>query len=88
MYLNLDLLYNTYIYLFPLFYYSKCQSEFLVYCPIKTKSIYKYFESYYNFTLRYSAIEITLDKVRFQDYTFYKCKPFNLDKQHLEFLKR
>ena len=42
MYLNLDLLYNTYNYIYPLFYYKYCNndSECEVYSPITKKSVY------------------------------------------------
>ena len=40
MYLNLDLLYNTYIYLFPLFYYKDNYGHYEVYSPMTFKSVF------------------------------------------------
>ena len=39
MYLNLDLLYNVYKFLFPLFYYKSIQGSCIIYLPITKKSI-------------------------------------------------
>ena len=42
MYLNLDLLYNTYKYLFPLFYYGDGCNYYAIYSSMTKKSIYLY----------------------------------------------
>ena len=52
MYLNLDLLYNTYKYLYPLFYYGDNYGKREVYSPMTFKSVLVNFsDNYFSLTL-------------------------------------
>ena len=99
MYLNLDLLYNVDIYLFPLFYYNinSIHSQSFVYCPITKKSAYQY--NNYNYDYIYYDHITNLCKCKnnktgsfYYDIDFItryytKCKPIFLDKEHIKYLK-
>ena len=97
MYLNLDLLYNVDIYLFPLFYYYSNSSQYFVYCPITKKSVYQY--NNYNYDYIYYDHITNLFKCKnnetgsvyygidFIVKLYTKCKPFFLEKEHIKYLK-
>ena len=103
MYLNLDLLYNTYKYLFPLFYYGDGCNYYVVYSSMTKKSIYinypfiKYYcdfitfkiQSYNNENSIYNMppFTITEEYIQISEKSIYKVKPFKLDKETTSFLK-
>ena len=82
MYLNLDLLYNTYNYLFPLFYYQHYSNLYEIYSPMTKKSVYK--NSLEDISYYYS---ITETEFNMSGIKFIRCKPFKLDKLSFEYLK-
>ena len=102
MYLNLDLLYNTYYYLFPLFYYKHYYYKIdIVYSPMTKKFLFKYpsHSIYYDFItkkrcclkskmigLYYNCI-FTENAFNWNGNIYNKCKPFKLDYEDLYFLK-
>ena len=103
MYLNLDLLYNVNDYLYPLFYYKQkygrkvyCpitkksivnHDDTIIYYDyitfnyhfIENNIIFNFPNDIYYFTQENSLILTNIDG--------YKCDPFYLDKDKLEFLK-
>ena len=102
MYLNLDLLYNTYNYLFPLFYYQYYSDDlYEIYSPMTKKSVYKNcdYVIYFDFiTKKYEYLAKIFDfddtdfistenTLMYYDSILEKCKPFKLNKEYLYFLK-
>ena len=100
MYFNLDLLYNTYKYFYPLFYYEDNYGGREVYSPMTKKSITKSL----NWTTYFDYITKKLNndgrKSRFiqtrihsentlniDGFIFDKCDPFKLNSEDLYFLK-
>ena len=102
MYLNLDLLYNTYNYIYPLFYY-KDNYDYgrQVYSPMIKKSVYKNacgitYSDYITKKYKYKGVSFfddtgyifTENTINFNvSFIFNKCKPFKLTKEDLYFLK-
>ena len=92
MYLNLDLLYNVNIYLYPLFYYKDASFE-QVYCPITENSVYFYNNVFLTFDSSNNPVykkdhTITKDTIYYENIVnFNKCKPFKIDKEYLKYLK-
>ena len=72
MYLNLDLLYNVEIYLFPLFYYQKHDILIYVYSPITKKSFTGFYYSKPRDPLYFDHITLNFccEKPEPQDYPF------------------
>ena len=100
MYLNLDLLYNVDIYLFPLFYYrnkSFFNKIFRVYSPMTKKSMYIEidFDCKYIYCDHITFVYKNKNIKRLFDYDiniylaelYTKCKPFFLEKKYIEYLK-
>ena len=92
MYLNLDLLYNTYNYLFPLFYYQYYSDLYEIYSPMTKKSVYKDSLddiSYFDYITDNLALDYSITETEFNmsGIKFIRCKPFKLDKLSLEYLK-
>ena len=99
MYFNLDLLYNTYKYLYPLFYYGKRE----IYSPMTKKSINKYvfnwttylFIDYITKNFKYNNRNISFTETRIftenklyrNGYIYNKCNPVKLTEKKLHFLK-
>jgi len=86
--MNLNLLYNIYDYLYPLFYYSwdiNCDLE--IYSPVTKKSICKskYKNKYY--ILRYNYRNINTDCMYFSPFKISKCSQFKISKEDIKFLK-
>ena len=99
MYLNLDLLYNTYNYLFPLFYYQDNYS-YIVYSPITKKSATKiYYCDHITLNFYWESPEpqvypfkkenfiITETECISYGFKYIKCDPFKISKKGLEYLK-
>ena len=103
MYLNLDLLYNTYKYLYPLFYYGDGWNQCVFYSSMTKKSVcinYPFMKHYYDFitfklqsynnknsTYNMPPCTITEKYIQFSEKYLYKVKPFKLDKETSSFLK-
>ena len=93
MYLNLDLLYNVEIYLFPLFYYKSDYSR-MIYSPITKKSatsIYYYDHITLNFCwespepIAFLKKDFIITETEFIRYSFkyIRCDPFKISKKEL-----
>ena len=103
MYLNLDLLYNIYDYLYPLFYYNHYYYKIdnIVYSPMTKKFLFKYpsHSIYYDFITKkrcclkpkrigfYSNYIFTENTFNRNGVINNKCKPFKLNSEDLYFLK-
>ena len=100
MYLNLDLLYNTYKYLYPLFYYGDNYGGREIYSPMTKKSItkslnwttcYDYITKKLNDDGRKSRFILTRifteNTLNIDGFIFDKCDPFKLNFEDLYFLK-
>ena len=95
MYLNLDLLYNTYKYLFPLFYYKRKYdnvSECEVYSPMTKKTVFflnscSYYIDNTNHKNIYSKIYFTKEYIYWFDNKYYQTSPFKINKEVTSYLK-
>ena len=91
MYLNLDLLYNTYKYLFPLFYYGDGFNYYAVYSPITKKVVFFHNSCSYhidnNHKINYSKFYFTKEYIYWFDTHFYKSSPFKINKEIKSYLK-
>ena len=103
MYLNLDLLYNVEIYLFPLFYYKDYYS-YIVYSPITKKSTSGiFFRDYitlnFKWNTSYEPKEPQVFPFKKENYIVteiefirygskdIRCDPFKISKKEIDFLK-
>ena len=103
MYLNLDLLYNTYDYLYPLFYYKNPRWGYIIYSPITKKFVYENAcqNTHYDFNTKkhkdlflvkifdFDDTEyiITENIINLSGSIYNKCKSFKLTKENIFFLK-
>ena len=85
MYLNLDLLYNVNKYLYPLFYYKNAYwGGYCIYSSMTKKFIIGKYIYYDVNSINYIFTE---NRLIHNGFIFNKCKPFNLTKKEIVFLK-
>ena len=104
MYLNLDLIYNIFHYLFPLFYYKHKDKKYKVYSPFTKKGIcfdcdndccyFDYITLKYNLQgqetsadFSFISFKVTEEFFLWQVKKFFKCTPFKLTKEKIDFLQ-